>query len=298
MVMMFRTLFGMLALVIGITGCAPANKGNVSTFLPVSQVQRDAVWAKIYQQQLARRAGLELFSSSGEFTLRSFEEDSSTWDQVDLRLWWSLPQHMAIRLSTLGTRLALAGWNGVDWWIFDETGDAPRLTVFNSESRDGGRSDLELVSPPLLLALSGIIEFPEQAPLDLGVSTDGEYFFSIPAGVSGRSVGRGITSFVFTLDSSGPTSVRCEDASGHCIMSSVLSRFKPVESRGLPKGAWPDMPFKIEVEVPSGESAKTRITLTLDQPLAGKSVPKRMFDLTVLQDVIKPEEVIDWRNPQ
>ena len=81
-------------------------------------------------------------------------------------------------------------------------------------------------------------------------------------------------------------------------MTSTLSKFKPVECRGLPKGAWPDMPFKIMVDVPSGKSAKTQITITLDKPLAGKRVPMRMFDLDALQEVIKPQEVIDWRNLQ
>ena len=56
------------------------------------------------------------------------------------------------------------------------------------------------------------------------------------------------------------------------------------------------MPFKIVVDVPTDNSGKTEITITLDQPLAGKPVPERMFNLDALREVIGPENVTDWRN--
>ncbi len=294
--MMLRCVLVLLMAMLFVAGCSSPSRSTDVQFSTVGAEQRDDAWARIYQKQQKRRTGLELFSSSGEFTLRSIDTDSSTWDQVDLRLWWRLPEQMAIRLSTLGTRLALAGWNGNDWWIFDETGDDVLLTVFDSASGARARSELELVSPPLLMALAGIIDFPDESPSDLEVSSEGAYRFSIPAGISGRGVGEEIQRFVFTLGSLGPTSVRCDDSVGNVVMSSKLSRFKPVECRGLPKGAWPDMPFKIVVDVPTDNSGKTEITITLDQPLAGKPVPERMFNLDALREVIGPENVTDWRN--
>ena len=282
-------------LIVGfLQGCEGANSTARDEVVATS-VSGDA-WALIRKAQDTRLKRLSKFSSSGQFTLRWFEDDSRRWEQLDARLWWQLPDRMAMRLSTLGSRLALAGWNGPEWWVFDETGDQPRLSIFDMIDRGSGEN--QLLSPPLLFCLAGLVPFPEAKPPDLRSSSSGTVRFTIQTVnilVADRRVSMGLAAR-FELDSSGPRSVELIAIDGSIVARSTLTRLRPVECRGQPQGAWPSLPFRIHMVMPSDTGRNSEAKLSLDRPYAGGDVPSRMFDLLELEKNLKPAVTNDERS--
>lgn len=258
-------------------------------------VLKDA-WSVLKKAQDTRLERLSTFLSSGQFTLRWYEDDGRRWEQLDMRVWWSLPDRMAIRLSNVGSRLALAGWNGRTWWVFDETGDEPRLSIFDMASRGTGEN--QLLSPPLLFCLAGLVSFPSTMPADFSVPARGAFRFTIPSvgfEVNDRVVSLGLAAR-FNLNSQGPQTVELIAADGTTVARSVLSNIKPVECRGQPQGAWPNMPYRVLVLMPSEKGKDSEAKLSFDRPIAGKKVPEKMFDLDALKNSIQPASVEDHRS--
>lgn len=258
------------------------------TVHPTASADASDGWADVYATQRARLERLQTFSSSGQFTLRWSEDDERRWEQVDLRLWWTLPNEMALRLSRVGRRLAVAGWSEKTWWIFDQMSDETTLSIFDATSDNAGQ-DL-LLSPPVLLAVAGIMEFPIEPPEDLIRAADGTQRFSMKVrGLEGSTRAR------LTLDMHGPTSVWLEREDGTLIARSELSAYKPVKTTGIAKGAWPMLPFRIRVFQPSATGPEGEASISIDRPEANVSVPRAMFDLATLQKKLAPTVVDDRR---
>ena len=253
-------------------------------------------WSILRTAQARRLERLATFSSSGQFTLRWYEGEERQWEQLDQRLWWRLPDRMAIRLSTLGSRIALAGWHGRRWWVFDETGEEIHLSIFDLTARGTGEN--QLLSPPLLFCLAGLVEFPEVVPRDLATTSSGIVRFTldpVALTVGEARVSMGLAAR-FELDTSGPRSVQLVAADGSVVARSELTRIMPVECRGVAQGAWPNMPFRIHMVMPSASGKDSEARLTLDRPFAGGDVPGRMFDLDRLVTMIKPASTSDERS--
>ena len=135
-------------------------------------------------------------------------------------------------------------------------------------------------------------------PPDLRSSSSGTVRFmiqSVSVMATDREVSMGLAAR-FELDSSGPRSVELIAFDGSVVAKSVLTRFKPVECRGMPQGAWPILPFRIHMVMPSGTGRNSEATLSLDRPYAGGDVPSRMFDLLELKKNLKPTVTNDERS--
>ena len=294
---MYRTRIA-AGLLLFLSACSLGCDTSKSSFKAqtISEPMLAQAWSVLKQAQDARLERLSTFTSSGQFTLRWFEGDNRRWEQLDARQWWNLPDQMAIRLSNLGSRLALAGWSGRNWWVFNEAGDEPSLSIFDMTSRGSGEN--QLLSPPLLFCLAGLVPFPTAMPVDLASSASGRFRFTIQSVnfmVDGRMVSMGLAAR-FELHSNGPHSVELIAPDGTTVARSALSKIKPVECRGQPQGAWPNLPFRIHMVMPSGTGKDSEATLSLDRPYAGGDVPGKMFDLDALKEAIKPSTIDDYRS--
>ena len=283
-----------MALVLCVGGCdAPSRQASQDQW---QQSGNQQAWSILRNAQAQRLKRLSTFSSSGQFTLRWYEGEKRQWEQLDQRIWWQLPDRMAIRLSTLGSRIALAGWNGRSWWVFDETREEIHLSIFSVTARGTGEN--QLLSPPLLLCLAGLVPFPEKPPADLAVSSSGVVRFTLdPISVH---VGKNPVSMELAarieLDPAGPRSVELLAGDGSVVARSTLSKIMPVECRGVAQGAWPNVPFRMHMVMPSETGKNSEARLTLDRPFAGGEVPTTMFDLDQLVARIAPASTSDQRS--
>lgn len=277
-----RFLLLMVAVVFS-AGCAAPPSHEQA--IPVDAAE---VWPGLASAQAIRLERLERFSSSGQFTLKWTEGDGRRWEQADLRIWWRLPEEMALRLTRVGTRLAVAGWNDQTWWLFDQLGEETSLAIYDA-SQTGVGKDL-LLSPPLLLVLAGLAPFPEEPPGDLVSLRSGVFKFSFSPGDSTSRV-------QVVVDKTGPTAVRLTDATGTVHARSELTDPRPVETRGLGMGAWPMLPFQIRVYRPLASGTDAQAVLSIDRPQAGAEVkvPERMFSLEALKRALKPSHIDDRR---
>lgn len=280
-----RRLFAIVAL--GACGCL-SSCAAPQTVQRAKLVDASKGWAEVYAAQHARLERLQTFSTSGQLTLRWSEDGTRQWEQADLRLWWALPNEMALRLSRVGRRLAVAGWREKTWWVFNQMSDETTLSIFDATSTNAGE-DL-LLSPPILLFVAGMFEFPTEPPVDVVRSADGTRTFSTTVrGLEGSWRAR------VSLGAHGPTSVHLEREDGTLIARSELSVHTPVETAGVAKGAWPMVPFRIRVFQPSSRGADGEVSISIDRPEANVSVPRAMFDLATLQKKLAPTVVEDYR---
>ena len=278
-------------------GCAPNQTGEVGEGSRVrSSPELRQAWNVIRGAQSRRLERLSTFSSSGQVTMRWQEDGRGRWEQADARIWWSMPGRMALRLSRVGSRLAMAGWNNDVWWVFDEMSDETALSIFPVDLL--GQGEDRLMSPPLLLALAGLVEFPVDPPRDFESLEDGVFGFTVSnlrLGTGGRSpVALGLSAYV-ELDRSGPRRMELRGSTGKVVARSELDDRRSVECRGLAQGAWPVLAYQIRASMPGSEGADSRVTVSIDRPLAGGDVPERVFDLEAVRTSVQPDVVIDQR---
>ena len=298
--MRLRAIFFLLAgtmtlLVPG--GCAPNQAGEVGGGSPaMSSPELRQAWNVIRGAQSRRLERLSTFSSSGQLTMRWQEDGRNRWEQADARIWWSMPGRMALRLSRVGSRLVMAGWNNDVWWVFDEMSDDTTLSIFPVDLL--GQGEDRLMSPPLLLALAGLIEFPTDPPADFKTLDDGVFGFTVSnlrLGAGGRSgMAMGLNAYV-ELDRSGPRRMELRGPAGEVVAMSDLDDRRSVECRGVAQGAWPVLAYQIRASMPGAAGVDSRVTVSIDRPLAGGSVPERVFDLEAVRSSVQPKVVIDQR---
>ena len=247
--------------------------------------ERRAAWTTIRNAQAKRLAGLEYFSSSAQLSLAWHEDGRDRWEQADARVWWELPDRMAIRLSRVGARLFMAGWSGQSWWVFDERGDEPSLSILPVSGRGTGED--QLISPPMVVALAGLVPFPEEPPADLSQVGEGAYRFTMP------DARLGLVAEV-EIDGRGPSRLVYRDGDRE-VAWSALQRREPVERVGAAMGDWPLLPRVVLAVFPGDNGHEDRMTLSIDRPRAGKAPPQRVFDLEAMRASIKPVRVDDLR---
>lgn len=282
-------------------GCVPASPtGDVAGAPGEDSVDIDvaATWAAIRDAQADRLDALATFSSAGDATIRVTDEDGDRrTEQVDLRLWRVAPVRAAVRLSKVGTAFLLAGWNDDRWWLLDESGDTPVLAIrrLGAGDADGAAA---LLSPPTLLAMLGLLPWPETPPASLrarGSTPTGEpasIRFDLdrlgwPTG-DGDLVLPGRLRVEIRRPGDGPVRVELLDDAGRSIAVSELERPEPVECRGRPPGGWPNLSHRMRVTRWNGDEVVVR----LDRPLAGGDVSPRLFDLDVIRGRV-PDAIVD-----
>ena len=91
------------------------------------------------------------------------------------------------------------------------------------------------------------------------------------------------------------TATADETPAGKVVARSDLDDRRSVECRGVAQGAWPVLAYQIRASMPGGAAGDSRVTVSIDRPLAGGSVPERVFDLEAVRASVKPEVVNDQR---
>ena len=285
------TTTAFVALLLGV-GCRPADSTDRSDWtrgIPV-EAGTPADWREVESTQARRVAALSRFSSAGTLTLRWSDEDGDHTEQADHRLWRIAPQQAAVRVSKVGSSLLLAGWNGERWWVLDETGEQRILRIHGwdgVESRTGADG---LLSPPVLLAMLGLAVFPEEMPEDF-LRAGGRSRFTM----SPIAWGRGDDAFVLPGSlvveieepADGPVRLELRDDESRLVASARLERCLPVETLGRPPGAWPQLPHRIRISRPTGDS----MVVSFDGPLAQGRISERLFDLDAIIERSAPDLV-------
>ncbi len=250
----------------------------------------DAVWAEVRRAQDVRLGALGTLSSAGTAIIRGEMEGAVRSEQVELRLWWLAPARAAFRVSKVGASFQFMGWNEDRWWMLDESGKEPVLRVQRISEFRMGNQDEALFPPPLLLGLLGLMSWPEDTPEGLeAIRVDDEgrvvgVRFELPEVVWATSDGldlgirEGIRVEVDRFDQ-GPSRIWWIEPDGSTRIESSLSQLESVETRGLPPGAWPVLPHRVQIRSASGHD----ISIALDVPLAGGEVSERLFDLDALR---------------
>lgn len=283
-------------------GCGP--RSRAAPRLGTLEIDVDATWSAIRDAQADRLAALASFSSAGDATIRfTDEEGGRRSEQVDLRLWRIAPDRAAVRLSKVGKSFLLAGWNNDRWWLLDEAGETPVLQV-RRLGGDDAEGAAALLCPPTLLAMLGLLPWPETPPDSLrahGPQPDGEpdvFRFELdhldwPTADGGvrRLPGRLLVEIRRGLD--GPARVELRNDAGETMAVSELERPEPVETRGLAPGGWPNLAHRMRVTRWNGDEVVVR----LDRPLAGGEVSSRLFDLEAVRRRV-PEAIVDEADPR
>jgi hypothetical protein len=91
-----------------------------------------------------------------------------------------------------------------------------------------------------------------------------------------------------------PRRIALLDQYGRLIAAAQLSDYQPLELHGLPPGAWPDVPARIELHIPQ---RNVRATLHLEEPLTDgrerDKVKDVQFDFDQLINRLHVDKVID-----
>lgn len=296
-IMLAATLAGMMA-----AGCA--GPGSPAVEEQAVAIEADSAWAAIRSAQADRLDALAILSSAGDATIRFTDADGRRrTEQVDLRLWRVAPTQAAVRLSKVGNAFLLAGWNDDRWWLLDETGDRPVLSIRGFDAAGEGDGAAGLLSPPTLLAMLGLMAWPASPPpslrgidLDADGRPDGFEFeldhldwsdsANVPGGEAIVLPGRMVVRLL--RPSEGPVAIQLQDPDGRVVLASRLERFEPVETRGRPPGAWPSVSHRMRATRPNGDE----IVVRLDGPLAGGTVSRRLFDLEAIRSRV-PDAIVE-----
>ncbi len=242
------------------------------------------------QAQRRRIQTLELFASRGSGELRWTDEQGSHFEQAQVELAWrDGGQRMALRADKLGERIAWAGADPQQWWIFEPKAQPSRLTT-GPRGVPARNSALPFAGPESIMELLAAREWPVRATLGEQLP-DGsrwvEWTLSQPIGAWTISRAR------MVQPGDLPVAVELLDAQRQVLASSELSRPIPVEVQGLPPGAWPNMAGTTRLRRGLDDKAATW-DIFLDAPGTNpERLRERLFDLAVLKQVMRPEVVRD-----
>ena len=257
-------------------------------------------WAELVEFQNQRLGLLDFFTSAGTITIDMRDEDDRMQrEQADHRLWRGGATKTAIKISKLGSTLLSAAWNGPCWWVFDESGDDVTLRIRDASSSAAKAGVDRLLAPPILMAMIGLIPFPVEVPDDFSASSEG---FRFTLGEVALGFDRQDESVAFPgrlkirvrrpID--GPASVQLLSNSGIEVAQSELSKCNSVDRIGSAPGAWPRMPYRIEIRHGRGE----RVVMSFDAPIAGGRISERLFDLEVQIARSNPVRIDDARGAE
>ena len=257
-------------------------------------------WAELVEFQNQRLGLLDFFTAAGTITIDLRDEnDRMQREQADHRLWRGGATKTAIKISKLGSTLLSAAWNGPCWWIFDESGDDVTLRIRDASSSATEAGVDRLLAPPILMAMIGLIPFPDEVPEDFSTSSKGFRFTlgEVALGFDGQDESvtfPGRLEIRVRRPLNGPASVQFLSDSGVEVAQSELSKFNSVDRIGSPPGAWPMLPYRIEIRRGRGE----RIVMSFDAPIAGGRISERLFDLEVQIARSNPVRIDDARGAE
>jgi hypothetical protein len=249
----------------------PAVSGDASAFV---------------RAQAERVRALGDFASRGSAELRWSDERGDHFEQAQVELAWrDSGGRMALRADKVGDRLAWAGADATQWWIFEIRREPSRLTM-GPRGSVPERSMLPFAGPESVMELMAARPWPDSAKA--GAEQDGARWIEwrLDQPIAAWRSSRALVPAPGAL----PARVELLDITGVVIAAATLSRPLSVQVGGLPPGAWPEVAGTMRLQAgPKGASWDIFWDAPGTDPARLKD---RLFDLAVLREALRPEEIV------
>ena len=299
----FFTVFSLLcALAIGACTAVDASKQPATSGAPaleptkensdnVKSVTPALNAAAIVAQQNHRVAGLEKFATRGSAELRWHDEKGDHFEQAQVDLAWrNGGEQISLRADKMGERLAWAGANAKQWWLFEPKREPSRLWL-GARNTPVPDSLLPFAGPDALLELLAATPWPEK--ISLSQDHPGTFWADFDRPARGAWVK---TRVQVDTNSGFPSHIWLVDAKGNVLAESELSEPVMAEMNHLPMADRPMVASKITLKSVSNVGVWQ---IFWDEPGAREDRLKdRLFDLEVIRGVMRPAEVIDVEKDQ
>ena len=245
----------------------------------------------IVAQQNHRVAGLNIFATRGSAELRWHDEKGDHFEQAQVDLAWrNGGDDISLRADKMGERLAWAGANAQQWWLFEPKREPSRLWL-GARNTPVPDSLLPFAGPDALLELLGAKTWPsavtitQETPLTFTAE-----FARTPRGAWVR------TRAQIVKNTGLPCQICMLDAKDAVLAQSDLSEPVMAVMNHLPMADRPMVASKITLKSVSNIGVWQ---IFWDEPGAREDRLKdRLFDLEVIRGVMRPAEVIDLEKGQ
>ena len=247
--------------------------------------------AAIVAQQNHRVAGLEKFATRGSAELRWHDEKGDHFEQAQVDLAWrNSGEQISLRADKMGERLAWAGANAKQWWLFEPKRDPSRLWL-GARNTPVPDSLLPFAGPDALLELLAATPWPEK--ISLSQDHPGTFWADFDRPARGAWVK---TRVQVDTNTGFPSHIWLVDANGNVLAESELSEPVMADMNHLPMADRPMVASKITLKSVSNVGVWQ---IFWDEPGAREDRLKdRLFDLEVIRGVMRPAEVIDVEKGQ
>lgn len=270
---------------------APALEPTQENSAHVKSVAPALNAAAIVAQQNHRVAGLEKFATRGSAELRWHDEKGDHFEQAQVDLAWrDGGEQISLRADKMGERLAWAGANAKQWWLFEPKREPSRLWL-GARNTPVPDSLLPFAGPDALLELLAAKPWPEK----IGLSQDhpGTFWADFDRPARGAWVK---TRVQVDTNTGFPSHIWLVDAKGNVLAQSELSEPVMANMNHLPMADRPMVASKITLKSVSNVGVWQ---IFWDEPGAREDRLKdRLFDLEVIRGVMRPVEVIDLEKGQ
>ncbi|MSR34541.1 MAG: hypothetical protein EXS12_07080 [Phycisphaerales bacterium] len=288
-----------LVFLLAIEACATANKSgdgvqptapgrvaekNSSANATVAAPAMDV--AAIVSQQNHRVAGLKIFATRGSAELRWHDENGDHFEQAQVDLAWrNGGDDISLRADKMGERLAWAGANAKEWWLFEPKREPSRLWL-GARDRPVPDSLLPFAGPDALLELLAALSWPNTVAIVQ--ESPGNFTAEFARPPRGAWVK---TRVQVDKNNALPSHISLLDAKGAVLAESELSVPVMAVMNHLPMADRPMVASKITLKSVSNVGVWQ---IFWDEPGAREDRLKdRLFDLEVIRGVMRPVEVID-----
>ncbi len=241
---------------------------------------------EIVAQQNHRVAGLRKFAARGSAELRWHDEKGDHFEQAQIDLAWrNGGEQISLRAEKLGERLAWAGANSTQWWLFEPKREPSRLWL-GPRAMPMPDSLLPFAGPDALLELLAASPWPAK----VAVTQQLDQTFTVEFARAPR--GQWVRTRVEVQRNAGfPSHIWLVDAKGNVLAESELSEPVMANMNHLPMADRPMVASKITLKSMSNIGVWQ---IFWDEPGAREDRLKdRLFDVQVIRSVMLPAEVID-----
>lgn len=281
-------LLGLMALPLVLAGC---NNGQKTGPKPQAMPGPAPTVAELSRSEERRIGGLAELSSLGVIELRWTDESGNHWEQGDIELSYVAPSETALVVKKLGEIFLWAGSGSGEYWLFDNR-SRDQSVAFRGREADLNRgTDLaHMLHPLLILDLAGL------TPLVTMESAAGEVAWDAEAGlwlirVNGRSGPLNVSFAPSTLE---PQRIEAIDAAGATHVMSHLSRPVRVPVDGLPDGAFPVVPGRVEVSL-INQSGTAVLALDRVRGEVDEARKRLIFSFDALNGRLRPARIEPFR---
>jgi len=242
--------------------------------------------AAIVARQNHRVAGMEKFAARGSAELRWHDEKGDHFEQAQVDIAWrNGGEQISLRADKLGERLAWAGANAKQWWLFEPKREPSRLWL-GARNTPVPDSLLPFAGPDALLELLGAMAWPNTVSITQETpQTFTAEFARMPRGAWVK------TRAQVDKNTGVPSHICMLDANDAVLAQSNLSEPVVAIMNHLPMADRPMVASKITLKSVSNVGVWQ---IFWDEPGAREDRLKdRLFDLEVIRSVMRPVDVID-----